>query len=563
MTGSSDEDIITDQLYDAALSPERIEALMQSWTSLLSNAATKARAPDPRLARDLQRASEILAFSDEAWAREQAAASALKNDTQPVMTISSDGQIQDMNAAAQNAYGLTPGTDIHALPFDEGSVEAIERFVRAKSPAPVTHVARIDDDRTTLVFLSAPADDEFVLRTTDTAWSNELGRILKAAFSLTAAELAVAKHLIEGDTTNAIVEKRGSSIATVRTQMRSIFFKTETRSQTEFLRMALGAKPHSSLQNDDTPHAAAGQSGRFAANQHPLKHECATHLLRDGRIIEYARFGAENGTPILYIHDVFFGPYWPSDAVERAKRAGLSIIVPFRPFCGRSDGTPSGNGSIEFVCEDIIELMQALKVNPSVILSRTLGLAYAVTIARLNPGSIQRIIAAPPALPVINSEDVDTMPRWHRLQFLLLSKAPHLIDYIGHLGISYLKRVGVKRPYLNAYKSSKADHEALRDQSLLDAIDAWVRANHTTLQRAWTSELHRQVPFAHGNSYQAEPSIDVFIGADEDNSREARARALKKAGAPLNIEIVEDAGELLFYSHTDRILDAVIAAVER
>ena len=377
MTSPSDDDIITDQLYDSALSPERIEALMQSWTSLLANAATKARTPDPRLARDLQRASEILAFSDQAWAREQAAASELKNDTQPVMTITTNGQIQDLNGAAQNAYGLAAGANIHALPFDEGSIEGIERFVRAKTPAPVTHVARIDDDRTTLVFLSSPADDEFVLRTTDTAWSQELGRILKAAFSLTAAELAVAKHLIEGDTTNSIVEKRGSTIATVRTQMRSIFLKTETRSQTEFLRMALGAKPRASLPSDDASHAASDESGRFAANQHPLKKECATHTLRDGRVIEFARLGAENGTPILYIHDVFFGPYWPTHAVERAKRAGLSIIVPFRPFCGLSDGPLSGSGSIRSVSEDIIELMQALNVEPSVILARTLGLSYA------------------------------------------------------------------------------------------------------------------------------------------------------------------------------------------
>lgn len=58
-------------------------------------------------------------------------------------------------------------------------------------------------------------------------------RQLQQSFKLSAAEAAVAEALISGRTPDEYAAGAGVSIATVRTQLRAIFEKTNTRSQTE------------------------------------------------------------------------------------------------------------------------------------------------------------------------------------------------------------------------------------------------------------------------------------------------------------------------------------------
>jgi DNA-binding CsgD family transcriptional regulator len=58
-------------------------------------------------------------------------------------------------------------------------------------------------------------------------------RQLRQAFGLSAAEAAVAEALISGTAPDAYASNAGVSIATVRTQLRAIYEKTRTRTQTE------------------------------------------------------------------------------------------------------------------------------------------------------------------------------------------------------------------------------------------------------------------------------------------------------------------------------------------
>lgn len=67
------------------------------------------------------------------------------------------------------------------------------------------------------------------------------GRIAEI-FGLTQAEAAVALAVLEGKRPEDIAEERGARIATVRSQIRTIFAKTETRSQADLVRV-LGKIP--------------------------------------------------------------------------------------------------------------------------------------------------------------------------------------------------------------------------------------------------------------------------------------------------------------------------------
>ncbi|MDQ0142899.1 helix-turn-helix transcriptional regulator [Cupriavidus necator] len=58
-------------------------------------------------------------------------------------------------------------------------------------------------------------------------------RQLRQAFALSGAEAAVAEALVSGKTAEAYASSAGVSVATVRTQLRAIYEKTHTRTQTE------------------------------------------------------------------------------------------------------------------------------------------------------------------------------------------------------------------------------------------------------------------------------------------------------------------------------------------
>nr|WP_242521577.1 helix-turn-helix transcriptional regulator [Motiliproteus sp. SC1-56] len=66
---------------------------------------------------------------------------------------------------------------------------------------------------------------------------------LSKIFELTEAETDIARSLVEGLALNEIAEVRHSSVSTVRTQLKSVFAKTGTRSQAGLVRLALKANP--------------------------------------------------------------------------------------------------------------------------------------------------------------------------------------------------------------------------------------------------------------------------------------------------------------------------------
>ena len=66
---------------------------------------------------------------------------------------------------------------------------------------------------------------------------------LARIFSLTEAEKAVTKEVVNGNSLNVIAEERGKSVETVRTQLKSVFQKTGASSQVELVRLAVKASP--------------------------------------------------------------------------------------------------------------------------------------------------------------------------------------------------------------------------------------------------------------------------------------------------------------------------------
>jgi DNA-binding CsgD family transcriptional regulator len=61
----------------------------------------------------------------------------------------------------------------------------------------------------------------------------DVERILRSGFGLTQAEARVALAITRGESLNEIARARGVTVATARTQLKSVFSKTQTHRQAE------------------------------------------------------------------------------------------------------------------------------------------------------------------------------------------------------------------------------------------------------------------------------------------------------------------------------------------
>ena len=66
------------------------------------------------------------------------------------------------------------------------------------------------------------------------------GAVLEALYGLTAAEAAVARALLAGDTREEIAAGRGSSLATVQSQLKSVFRKAGVTREIEGIAKSQG-----------------------------------------------------------------------------------------------------------------------------------------------------------------------------------------------------------------------------------------------------------------------------------------------------------------------------------
>ncbi|MEE4383066.1 MAG: LuxR C-terminal-related transcriptional regulator, partial [Pseudomonadales bacterium] len=248
---------LIDAVYAVALEPERHEELFEAWRAALET-VSEDRFPtlgiDPgALKAHLRRAESILSSRIEAPAPvHRSLRERLDAEPQAAFAVTPGGRIVALNRAARDHYGLARGGRLTDLPLPREALAQLGALSRAASdparcaatdPA-LLSVPRADAEGSLFVAVSG-VDDPVegplaILKTTDFSWPDRLTPLVAEAFGLTAAESDVVRLIVEGASVEEVARRRGRSLATVRAQIRSIYAKTGTRSQAEFVRMAVG-----------------------------------------------------------------------------------------------------------------------------------------------------------------------------------------------------------------------------------------------------------------------------------------------------------------------------------
>lgn len=571
---------LVDGLYMVAMQPERFRELADIWTHYLKEIGPHdqlvADADFKSLQNHLSRAEAIVTMVEAnpgilpAYLQQK-----IDQDPQAVAALDERGQIQAVNAAGASLLGLKQGAQISDQTLGTDAYGIISAEIKARFSEAGHAVARgqtlhrivLDGEDAPLLMSFSDWRPEsgphlVLMKTASFIWPSKLNPVIRKAFGLTGAETDIVKLLVEGSSVQDVADARQSKLSTVRAQIRSIYAKTSTRNQTEFMRMAIGLTTMQRIEGEGA--VAYHDTGLIDM---PLAYPRVEHehllTLPDGRLLDYAVFGAADGKPCLFFHNELLGNIWPAKMAEYAAAKGLRVIVPARPYYGKSDPYPPAPRQYDNptqTARDFTALLDHLNIDKAVLLGQTLGGMFALAMARDFPQRVAGLVAISPLLPSSRSTHTTRMPKMHRFVSTLLMRQPKLLEFIARAGNSYYRRVGPVRFMEHAFGDLDCDVHILQDPVNQEAIVRALQFGQRHGHRGYVAGFSHMMYDA--DSVMRDLPFPVFgiIGDCDKNTRAARAKALQKKGVDFNIVSAKGGGELLIYSHPRLIIDTVLTA---
>lgn len=568
---------IIDQIYAAAIEPERFDELVDIWHEKLVSSGTEGFKNYPgkpeRLFPHIQKADLILSLVNEDRSDLPTPLfEKINSEPRPTLVIDANGKIYAVNEPARQHFKLEADDELSDWVSDSSQrdiiLSAITRVLSndhstSKTKPEFVRVWEMETEKPMLLTLipwTTASGRKFVLvQSSNFYWPNHLKPVLQNAFGLTSAETDIVKLIVEGASIQDVANIRGSSIATVRSQIKSIYAKTETNNQSEFLRMTLGLATLNLREKDAITGAFFAPPNQVEAVW-PLKEHERLMTLQDGRVLEYADCGAPDGLPCIYFHNDFLGNIWPQPAAQSTLQAGLRVIIPSRPYYGRSSPYPKNSINYEQTSDDMIELMDHLGIARALLVSISIGGMYAGALIDAYPERCVGHVLMAPAFSVESPNEEAQMPKFYRFMNSIVKRHPRLLETILKLGLAYHNRVGSVRYLKRILGDVPADISVVQDEENLAAL---VRAlefsgthghlgiynDYKTILPEMTEKLLK-VPFA---TY-------TIIGTEDRNSRLLRTDRMIKAGVSIHKVMADGGGSMLLFTHGDLVVKTLLEA---
>ncbi len=476
-------DEVIDRLYEVAVDPSRYEALLDHWEKMIQPqraAANSVTVPGASPVLGLkqfeghfQRADQVL---DRAIRDSNSDVTAVgRIERVAAFAVNRALMLTEVNAAAARVFGVTPGAKVADLALGEGEADQvggqIARLFSSNAAGTVllrTRAARTDRVMLLHLRLMRPEQGaaQVIVVSSELVWPAGFTDMLRGAFDLTPAEAEVMQALAEGQGLAEIATARGRSIETVRAQLKAIMSKTETRSQSELVRLTLSTMELVHFSADATAGLPAASRGFGTLEPRPFR----TMTLPDGRRMDYLILGDPEGRPLLFFPLDYGLVRWPASAEAEAVRQGIKVIVPVRAGYGASDPLPRGVPYVPQLAEDMAALLDHLRVDKVPLL--TLGgdsfIAFAFHAAY--PERVRAMVCCAGVLPLTRPVQYERMDKWHRFILAGARYTPHLLPFMVKAGFALARRLG-KRGFVHAvYGNSKADVATFEIDEVFEAM---------------------------------------------------------------------------------------------
>lgn len=551
---------IIDHIYDVALDPIRYEQLLDVWESRMAPLRGKETDQDiePDVLAHARRASEFLdRFRNDS--EEESLHSRLATEIAAAFCVGQSGRIIEFNPAAKDLFGMESGENINVLLLDRGEKDQLAQAILAATgkarKASLLRFSATDSERAVIFHIapiSAPTGETVALvRTSELGWPDSLTQLLKDAFKLTLTEIEIVRNLVEGKSVKEISTERNRSFDTVRGQLKSILSKTETRSQTELIRIVL-----SLMEVVGNATRAEHSHTNQPKGLEPIPYQ--TMMQPSGRRYDWIEFGDPKGRPCVYLPIDYGLLRWPLSAERDAKRRNIRVIAPVRAGFGHSGSLPP---KIDYAGEtgaDIGRLLDHLGITNAAILSLGADFRYALRLANARPNLVSGILACAGTLPILSSSQYERMGKWHRFILANARYAPLILPFLVKAGFSLARRIG-KVQFLNSVNAdSPSDLKTyaipeVREAMLLGSeicLSDWHIAHEAFARECIDSESD----WSHVIR-ECKTPVRMLQGDQDPQSPRKTIEELIPEFPNLDISIIQDCGQLLFFKEWQMALD--------
>ena len=571
---SDNELQIVDEIYATAIEPERFDELVKIWDEKLSSSEAGEFQNYPGtltgLQSHLQRADAILSLvADNPSMLPGQLFQILNNEPRPTLVLDETGNLFAQNDGAETQFQLLVGQNISELVSDPAQIESLKKIAARRvyelSPPderlPELLRVWIKDYSEQIIFstsawVTAAGKKLVLLRSSDFIWPLGLSPALSNAFDLTGAETDVIKLVVEGASLSEVADIRDSSIATVRTQIRSIYAKTGTKNQSELLRMALGLVTLS-LPNQKRDLEPLDKAASAANQAWPLTEHMRLFRLKDGRILEYADCGPADGLPCLYFHNDFLGNVWPRPAADALAQKNLRLIIPSRPYYGQSSPYPKGVINYEQIAEDWLALLDHLHIPRVLHVSYTTGGMTSLAMALRDKDRCAGFVSIAPAFAVTSAEEEKQMPIFYRFMNGITYRHPSALEAFMKLGTSYLRRIGSDRFLTRIFRDVPADAAVLKDASNMQTMVRGLEFCTTHKYLGAFNDYKHILPNSNEVLRNLPIQIFVIVGDADENSRMQRTNRLIESGVKIQKTVATAGGTLLHFTHPALIAETI------
>lgn len=572
-TAARQDDVI-DRLYEVAVDPSRYESLLDHWEAMIGPQRAEAHTrPSPALgleslASHVERADQVLTrvFQQEAPTGPQAVIDQI--DRSAAFAVDRGLRVVAHNGAAAHLLKLENGTSLLALSLGDGDADHLAhhagRLFNSNRPEPVVLRGRRANGQHMIVFhMQIVREDDappyVMVISSDVRWPEGFTDMLRAAFEFTPVEAEVVRALTEGQTLQEVADARGRSVDTLRAQLKSIMAKTETRSQTELVRLTLSTMDIAQYSAHASDAATATSSGYAKLEPRPFQ----TMSLDDGRRMDYLVLGDPEGLPLIYLPLDYGLVRWPASAEAEAARRGIKIVVPVRAGFGHSTSLPRRTPYAPQLADDLATLMDHLGVAQAPFLSLGGDSHIAAVFNSIHPDRMTALVACAGVLPLTRSEQYDRMEKWHRFILAGARYTPHLLPFMVKAGFALAKRLG-KRGFLHAvYGKSAADMATIRDP---EAYEALIVGSEVCLSDTHSAHdaFAREV-IAHETTDWTESVLAmkghlpvILMNGLQDPQILPETLAEYRHDYPwITFDVFPDAGQLLFFSKWRDVLNRI------
>lgn len=574
----ADHQYLIDRIYEIALNPDALESFVENWVDTDLDGRIDPEQSDRHGAFDayfkthLDRAEQFLHSVDRVNAEPRDTLAPYQNFA--ALTINDALVIDECNAAAGASFGAQAGLALAELDLPPATVAGLESAGAALLGAAIseerTLAANGADLPQALLFRLQRIEDaggqgRVLVVSTRFHWSQATADVLESAFDLTKAEQDVTQLLTEGQDAKEIAETRGTSIETVRGQIKAIARKLKLRGQADIVRFAMAL---TAVQDAPTDAAGDGTATAAVLSQGALESEFRKPFrqitLRDGRRLTFHDMGPPSGNPILFSHMGSCMIRWSRQMLRLAFLNNLRVICPIRPGYGDSDPLPKAADVLAQSADDTAELLDQLGIQRLPYAAQGTDLPFATALVARHPRRVSEIIAVggKPCLP--GGAQVEASGGWQRFFVSAARYNPGLLAFASNAVFAMSRRIDHETMLRRLCKDSPADLAVIDIPDIREALVAnvaFMAKGSPNIGRAFAMEFL---------AFQADWSADVaaaqkvpfqsFVAREDPTIDLKQLPMLQRAYPWITFETVENAGLALMFQHYRQLVPFFAAA---